>query len=301
MGFLGRYIESLDYEYEILPTCTHRKNSHSKCQKCVESCEYQAISFVNGYPEINHELCSECGKCITACPVQAVAGIYPFRTIQEKQLIITDKRVPSKKELLVLYGKGIKTISCEDSSLLKLWKETIETANSDLRQLGKEPFIISAQPVSQKEAGYTRRDLFTFWKKESKSVLKLAAPAKWRFNHDDFNVKKYYDDYLFTTISIDMMKCSLCTACQRICEEKVFHIHEDRFIISPASCTSCQLCADVCPDEAIKIIDCITEKSEDTILQIHQNSCIVCNKDFDSLDAENNKCDICTKRELYIK
>ena len=50
MALLSKWVESLDYEYEILSSCTRHRSHHSTCTKCVETCEKQAISINNGKP-----------------------------------------------------------------------------------------------------------------------------------------------------------------------------------------------------------------------------------------------------------
>ena len=39
MALLSKWVESLDYEYEILSSCTRHRSHHSTCTKCVETCE----------------------------------------------------------------------------------------------------------------------------------------------------------------------------------------------------------------------------------------------------------------------
>ena len=77
MGLLSSWVESLDYEYEILSSCTRHKSPHSTCAKCVEACTKSAISIMSGKPVIDHSKCVQCGDCMSVCPVQSIAGILP--------------------------------------------------------------------------------------------------------------------------------------------------------------------------------------------------------------------------------
>ena len=112
MALLSKWVESLDYEYEILSSCTRHRSHHSNCAKCVEACEKQAISINNGKPVMDHSKCVQCGDCMAACPVQAVAGILPKRKIKQNHLDdFTNRHFPTTTELLILYKKGIRSIT----------------------------------------------------------------------------------------------------------------------------------------------------------------------------------------------
>lgn len=299
MSLLGKWLESLDFEYKILPSCTRNKSPRSTCLECVTSCGEQAIEIVDNVPVINHDKCSECGHCVSACPVQAVEGIFPKRTIIQDQLVLSDRKFPSAKELLVLYKKGIKTIRVENEDLLKEAKAAIEEANVLLAQLEEAPFIILIKKIDNSEQTFSRRELFTHWKKEGKSVLKDFAPATWRFNQSHFDLSNYYKGYQFAKIEIDTEKCSLCNACQRLCEKNCFDIGEDHFTISADKCSVCLLCADICPEKAITIEKRISEKEEVT-LPIYKKICSNCSEEFYILSTKDVKCQMCTKRKAYM-
>lgn len=299
MGLLSKWVKSLDYEYEILPSCTRFVSSHSHCEKCVESCNNEAISFIKEKPVIQHNKCIECGKCISACPVQAIAGIYPKRTIIQNQLVIKGQMAPTVKELLILYKNGVKKIIGETESLIELWRQPIEKANSILSQVDELPFSISIKSVEEEE-NFSRREFFTFWGKEAKSALKQAAPAKMRFNQDALDMQKYYKGYQFTSITIDIEKCILCEACQKLCKKKCFDFQDNYFMVSPQGCSSCQLCVDACPKQAITVKDKISKKQE-TKLLINKKVCTVCHKPYITLRENDEKCVACTMREMINK
>ena len=107
MGLFSSWVESLDYEYEILSSCTRHRSHHSTCTECVETCEKHAISITNGKPVIDASKCVQCGDCMAACPVQAVAGILPKRKIKQNHLIISDRHFPTTTELLILHKRGL--------------------------------------------------------------------------------------------------------------------------------------------------------------------------------------------------
>lgn len=297
MGLLSKWVESLAYEYEILPSCTRLVSPHSHCEKCVESCQHQAVSILNGKPVIDHRKCGDCGKCISACPVQAVAGIYPERIIIQNQLVMKGENIPTVKELLIFYKQGIKELIGDSPSQVELWSQPVEEANVILRQLGEMPFSVSIKTVEE-EMLYSRREIFSFWKTEAKSVLKQVVPAKMRFNQNALDLQKYYKNFQFTKVTVDQEKCILCEICQNLCQKKCLEIQDACFKIAPQGCSACQLCVDTCPEQAITVEDGISQKKE-TKLPVYQNICTACNQPFATLREHDKKCVACTKREMY--
>ena len=293
MGLFSSWVESLDYEYEILSSCTRHRSHHSTCAECVETCEKHAISITNGKPVIDASKCVQCGDCMAACPVQAVAGILPKRKIKQNHLIISDRHFPTTTELLILHKKGIRSIIFEDESLIQEWKQRIEQVNQMLMELGESSFSISIDSVEDEEF-CSKREFLSLWKKESKLIMKQMAPAKWRFNHNALNLRQYYTDFQFTDITIDIDKCTLCTVCVRICDQKCFDIQEEHFTLSMQGCTSCGLCADVCPEKAIRMEGKIIQKKEIN-LSIYEKKCQACHNSFKTVREHDGFCTTCTK------
>src|SRR5690625_6810286 len=82
MSFLTQWLESLDYDYKILPHCSRHKSSRSSCMECVDNCPEDAIQIKDNVPIIDAQKCTECGDCVASCPVQAVEGFLSKRTIK---------------------------------------------------------------------------------------------------------------------------------------------------------------------------------------------------------------------------
>lgn len=296
MGILTKWIESLDYDYEILTKCTRHKSPRSTCTSCIDACDRNAISISKGVPVIHSSQCNECGKCIATCPVQAVAGIFPRRSMFQNQLVAIKGHTPAVKELLIYYKKGIKSILCEEEELSKDWQQTINKANRVLQELGEPLFHVQFQKVDQEVEKYTRRDLFFAWKKETQLLMKQMAPAKWRFNQNDLELAKYYPNHQFVEISLDTRKCTLCKACQILCNKKSLAITEESFSISAQTCSACKLCEDICPERAISVEEKImlhTPLSH----PIYKKVCKTCKKGFETVSENDDECVPCVKRK----
>ncbi len=298
MGLLNKWMESLDYEFKVLPSCTRHQSPHSSCSICMDSCLEDAITLVDGKPSILQEKCSECGHCIVECPVHAIEGFFPKRNVYQNQLVVKDDHPPALRELLGYYRKGIHGIICEEEELSNDWQIMIEKANRALKQLGKDAFSIQYKKLEIKEETFTRREVFTFWKKEAQSTLMQMAPAKWRFNYKELDLNKFYPNHQFFQISLDFTKCTLCKACERLCQKNCFKINDSDFTLLAQGCSGCMLCQDICPENAITINEEITT-AEEAIHPIYIKTCIKCNSNYESLVDVDRKCVKCQKRELF--
>ncbi len=55
------------------------------CGICLESCQADAISLVNGKARINHDICQGCALCIAVCPEDAISVPWGGATSKEVQ------------------------------------------------------------------------------------------------------------------------------------------------------------------------------------------------------------------------
>lgn len=299
MGIVGKWLESLDYQYEIKKdTCVRHKSPFATCQACVDVCTDNAMFIRDGKPVINQELCIDCGKCLSSCPLQAVAGIYPKRAIKNGYLMIDKQDTPSTKDLLIYRAKGIKTLVIESDEMTDDLSEVLTLVNEQLYKLNEQPFEIKTEVPLPKidEASYSRRELFSLWKKESKTLMSEVTPAKWRFNQTDFELAKHYPEHQFYSINLDSSSCSLCKMCISLCEKQCFSIDDQQLTISAQSCSNCNLCIDVCPENSISILSNITE-AQQMEYPTYTNTCTSCKKSFLTLRDNDQQCFLCNKRQ----
>lgn len=299
VGIVDKWVESLDYEYEIsTAACVRHKSPHSTCAACVESCPEGAVEFLDDKPSIDSKVCTECGKCLAACPAQAIAGIYPKRKMMQGTLIAEESHIPSAKELLVYYAKGMKAVGTEEDEMEQGWIESTTEANEYLSRMDAEPLQVKTGLSFPKEEERTvsRRELFSIWKQESKTLAKQVAPAKWRFNHTDFDLAKHYRDIQFYSVKLDVSQCSLCRICENLCIKQCFSLQNEQFMISSQSCSDCKLCIDTCPEKAIQITNEIMKEQAETY-PVYTKTCASCKKEFKTLRAEEEKCFVCQKRQ----
>lgn len=297
MGILNRWIESLDYEFRILESCSRFQSPLSTCSRCIDSCSEKALTNVDGIPIIDNDKCTECGSCIAACPVQAVEGFLPRRVIIQNKLVVTEEHPPSIKELLGIYRKGVKTIIYEQKAWNKEWQETVAKACDMLEKINESPFSVQCIKIEMEEK-VTRREIFSLWKKEALSTMKHMTPAKWRFNQKELDLSIFYPNYQFTHISLNTSKCTACKACQMLCKRNCLQITETDFTISAQRCTECLLCQDICPEKAITVEERI-QPSVEVVHPLYTKECKTCKSKYQTLSINDDKCVMCKKREAF--
>ncbi len=298
MGIIDKWVESLDYQFSVSDSCIRSKSPWATCNQCIQSCKEEAITLKDNLPIINAEKCVECGSCLAICPVQAVEGIFPKRSIVQNQLLAEEGNIPSMKELLVFYAKGITSILSVSEKLSGDWEGQMTAANTILLKMEKSPFSVQeGKLVAEKNDACSRRELFSLWGKESKSLVKQVTPAKWRFNHSNLELSRYYPDYQFFDVVVDTKKCSLCRVCEALCPKQVFSMMDDAFMIASQACSDCQLCSDACPEKAITINDRVT-KAMPTTHETFLNTCEDCDGSFRTLARQDKKCPVCAKRKV---
>lgn len=298
MGIIGKWIESLDYEYKVTDLCIRNKSPKSSCTACLDSCADGALSLKEGIPYIQAEKCRECGSCLAACPIQAIEGIIPRRSVSGNRLAaIKDEQVPSVNELLVLHAKEIKTILFEEEVLAKTWEGRIQETNQILENLERPAFTVKmVAAFEEKSETYSRRELFSFWSTEGKTLAKQVAPAKWRFNQTNLDLSRHYPDHQFFEIEIETAKCTLCKACLALCPKNCFDLTENTLTITAQTCSSCQLCSETCPENALTVSPHIS-KAEPKTVEVYTKTCSCCKNAYKSLRHDDQKCPVCANRK----
>ena len=122
----------------------------------------------------------------------------------------------------------------------------------------------------------------------------------WNIYFSFATPSKYYKDFQFASISLNIEKCTLCKACQKLCVKECFVIDDEQFSISPQECSNCQLCADVCPEQVLSVEHQISRKN-DTYYSVYEKVCSSCQKQFQTMRKHDEQCFICKKRDVFRK
>lgn len=298
MGLIDNWLESLAEEINISNSCVRNVSPFSTCNICIENCPENAIEIRNKKVSIMSN-CNSCGDCIPACPVNAIEGIVEKRWVVEDTLLFIEQTKMSSKELLYYYHKGIRKIATMDKELNPPWNHAIEEANKVLGEMGKQKVevIKDIKQPEPEEKEISRRELFSFFKKESISLIANFTPATWRFNHKDYSLEGMYSEWQFHDIEINKENCTLCQACFKLCPTNVFKVENEQFTINAIHCVSCMLCEDICKEKSIHITDKI-KRTESIIHTVFQKTCMKCKKKFLNWKEEDDICFFCrTKPE----
>lgn len=291
MSILVNWLESLHQEIIVTSKCVRERNRKSTCGLCLGKCEHEAIVVMRNQLFIDTNKCTMCGECIIACPLSAIEGIVNNRAFDKGSLVFDSNYVPTIKELLIYKKRGMTSIQAPQP-LSKDWEIVLFESNSQLQLLDESPFVMVEKVA---EEVLSRRALFGSLQKEGKQLAKKMAPASWKMEKDDWKITKYYPNYQFYSVMLNIEKCTLCQACFTLCPEKLFHIKDSKLMIESEKCVDCKSCTDVCPENALKIVPEIKRKSEDQ-RNIHQKACKNCGHTFFTFKVETEKCHVCMNR-----
>ena len=56
-------------------------------------------------------------------------------------------------------------------------------------------------------------------------------------------------------VKVDVSKCDACGACVEVCPVEAITIVDDHAVIDPDECIECLACIDECPNEAISEVE----------------------------------------------
>ncbi len=303
MALIDNWLESLDAEIIINKSCVREASPFSTCNICIENCPENALEIKNRKVNINSH-CNSCGDCIPSCPVNAIEGIVEKRKVIGDTLLFLDNTKISAKELLYYYHKGIRKIGIIDKDLTPSWKSALEDVNKVLVEMDRFKIEITKdiKHPEPEEQALSRRELFSFFKKESISFITKLTPATWRFNHKNYSLEKMYPEWQFYSIEINKNKCNLCQACFKLCPTKVFDVGNGLITINDIHCVDCKLCEDVCKEKAINVTNKI-KRTESNVNTVFQKTCSKCEKHFLSWKDEDDICFICdsTQEQSFFK
>lgn len=59
----------------------------------------------------------------------------------------------------------------------------------------------------------------------------------------------------FLTVRIDDKRCDYCLECVSVCPNHALTFYKGGFMHNAYECANCEVCMDVCQNDAIKIVD----------------------------------------------
>lgn len=293
MSLLVNWLESLHEDTVISSKCSRVRNRKSTCSYCMEQCKFEAMKLKDNLIFIDTDQCTLCGECIIACPLTAIEGLVLSRSFDKGSLIYDGSYLPTMKELLIYKKRGLTSIQVNNDQINQEWRSLLDKVNVQLSLLNESQIDV----VNKEDNDYlSRRAFLNFFQNNGKKLARSMAPAAWKTEMDDWKLQKYYPDFQFYYVDLDLRKCTLCRACFTLCTERVFTFRDGFLQIQNEKCVNCTSCIDVCTEEAIKIIPEV-KRTEERIESYYVKICNECGHDYFTFQLETAECPICIDRD----
>lgn len=299
------------------------ENKCNQCGICQVKCPTQAISIKGTGEEEILFAASEKKNLVFGCTLQDVTGnlyISCLNSLHPEVLALLFILYKEKE----IYFNLSNCTDCELEIDNAIFNENLNKSISFVKCLGVDPSYEILKDENNISALITeeisRRNLFKLVKQESGSVVAKALNTII----DDKNQISYrsillnyiknlkveceinYPDIFweYWDVNID---CDVCGKCVSNCPGKAWNIESDdkslKLYYNFSSCYKCGLCEEVCPKNAIskgkvndfELTKCKLQK------ELHLATCKECNKKFVLHGMDEEKCNICKKKELLRK
>ena len=271
------------------------------CHLCSDYCPHEALSQ---YREIDPKKCTECGVCMAVCPTDGMAdrqidSFFEYVRNAEEVMLSCPEAMPGEYEipclgmfdrdtwiLLMSLAKHkpvtVKTGVCAECADRNACQTSIgyfkqlhsEWPEHAVVQIKVDPYDEAAvnaveQPQPKKnDLGADRRDAFLGWKKRSMDKIDsmfptLTSSESWPVPKSRVNLVEYLADhpeekvpYIALVISDECTSCGVCAA---ICPQGAITKRGDgkeepmRMVLEPMKCVQCERCAIICRPKAITL------------------------------------------------
>ncbi|MDY0327652.1 MAG: 4Fe-4S binding protein [Arcobacteraceae bacterium] len=268
--------------------CLRYDNSQNNCSKCMDICDFDAITVFKKKIKLEGSLCTNCAECIGSCPTEALSletfdsTSFVLDFVQKETNTIKDgldiptlaildahhivSMILRKKENLNLVAS-----SQTKEKVIQYITKKIDISNEFLNQI-QSPYSVSLDIV---EVSYDirKRGLFKNILNISKEIRndeklsnhlqkseKFVPPKVTLFKN---SLKLIADELEIETIStvkgliankeIDFLTCTNCGECAHFCPtEALFRTSaNDGIYFQSGKCIGCGVCKMVCEAKAI--------------------------------------------------
>ena len=293
MSLLVNWLENMHVDTKITNDCSKKKHIRSSCNNCSDACNSGAIIITSTSINIDLEKCNSCGDCMIACPLSAIEGVLETREFDKNSLIYNESYIPLVKELLIYKQRGLTGIKTRSTPLSPNWVNVLNDANKILKQLEENTIKITEE---RNDEGMSRRAFFSSLQKGGKQLAKTLAPATWKLEANEWIITRYFPDYQFFQVELDLDQCTFCEICFSFCSQKVFTVEEGLLRVANERCVNCFDCTDLCPRGALQIKLKITKKQNKHYPFITK-VCKTCGKPFSTFHPITDNCSICHDRD----
>jgi len=227
------------------------------CRSCVSPCPVDALTWAGGAIAFNKNACVACGICVTACPAGAVENPSVTQAAVEAELRAAIER--SKVPIGVRFRCRGSTVPAEPGwyqlevpyTGLRVRTNRPRRALSNLAigtshrvAIGREFGVAFDVPLESGNGDPSR--LSGLLEPCSSSIVVDLLPTR---DHNQVMDLRVAD---IGTVTIEPSVCTTCQMCARVCPTDALMSSEtdQRVEISfdPRSCTACGACVEICPE-----------------------------------------------------
>lgn len=271
--------------------CAHRRQGVAGCSACIGTCPAGAITGDGNSVRVEAHLCEGCAACTQACTTGALGFLQPdtASSLQRLSTLLADHPgtglwiVPDDNHIaptgwltfavdtpaglgiefwLAALAGGCRRVAVSAGNIPEhAWTALtaqLAVARAILVGLGRQPAIDVAEtpaqldwipsipetPPSALRPNHSRRELLDatldlLFAEGAEGEVEIALPL-----HAPLG-----------TVVIAAERCTLCSACARICPFQALALPEGtgQLAFTEARCTQCGLCVSACPEQALHL------------------------------------------------
>ena len=279
--------------------CAHASYGQAGCIRCLSVCGADAISSTGDHVAVNANLCQGCGACTLACPTGALSFRAPARADLLNRLEAALEGAAGTGPTLVVHAPDREQVWPTGSDWIsfpvapvaafgeELWfaalalgaariviidpEAPVETAGLHAARVAVAESILQAcgyhagtiqgvATVAGVDSPYPRRLAPDRQKLSAAGKRPLLLRALERLEPDSgFEPRALPAGAPLGTIQVDERRCTLCSACARICPTGAIDYSDERatglarLSFLEELCVQCGACANGCPERAIEL------------------------------------------------
>jgi|GEM_PF-1461638 len=258
--------------------CTHSRSVSSECNRCVETCHYEALKMDGQLLLLDNDRCVSCFACISACPTQAVnSSKVDILGFTGKFLDSNDNRVSCRQTEFCLSAFDVQTFltilafkkdgimisigdceACEfDSRIKNSIIETVGVVNDYAKSLGLDSRIGTTVDTPETQKVEPVKDRRSFFKAfNSKNIISVAREINEQSKTDEHTVV-FGDGY----VELDEIRSKKLPSNREglLAVLDMFNISQEHGLnpifstdkIIDDGCINCELCYNLCPTGAL--------------------------------------------------
>ncbi len=271
--------------------CVRGRLVHASCQKCAQVCPSGAVGFADGAPVIDAQACSDCGACAGACPEGAIRLTPPVNAVQVcAQHPMRGQgcvHAMGLHDLAGLYQQGARRLvaatgdcdTCEMAPLVTLQAQ-MATFNALLRSRDLPEMVLA--PAGKAELAAWRARTEDRPDPARRGFLRRFVPPPEPVDRIDALLEILAlpgAEPLYPHAPlIDARACTGCDDCANICPHDALTLvnagdGDFAYTCAPERCSGCNLCSDICEADAIKVTPMIPAPDD---IPLHGFRCRAC-------------------------